>query len=605
MRQAINPSRVSRQLGLRSSHRARAPFSAPWKPNPLRASDGPQGGPPEESDKLKEKFFKSEQPSSTPKKEQLDSKAGVQNPVDLGRAARRAFDDVWSGISNLTSPTRSTYIIDDTLEASAFGFAAPQAAYTTVLVVGATGRVGKIVTRKLLLRGYKIKALVRKASASSAVPSAVDMILGDVGEMKDCQEAVRGVQKVIYCAGARSSFTADLIRVEDRGVMNIAKAMQDEMIRQAAKKRGGLDKNKKRYSASTKKEIADFEKKYHQERWDIVYVGNPDADPSQLGRRAQIEAANENVAIAEITDDNNLIFEGCLPQRGAIAEVGAKMTPLLPEGEHRTKATEGLVLRVRGDGHQYTCVLRTTEGFRFAARFPTRTGYLTVRLPYSAFRSETMAQLPAPGVGGSIALPPRPILIPENIDSVCIRYENRRTNLAAAARLAKGLSAQAEFADAERDQRFELEVDWIKAIPASVMAYLEMSSSETGHTDLQEEGILAKMVEFKRKGEDNLRLSGLGYSIIRPGQLVQEPGGYKALVFDQGDRIEQSISAADVADIALRALHEPEARNKTFDVCYEYQADEDMALYELVANVAVKKSDSYLKTAVSTLAKNT
>ncbi len=43
------------------------------------------------------------------------------------------------------------------------------------------------------------------------------------------------------------------------------------------------------------------------------------------------------------------------------------------------------------------------------------------------------------------------------------------------------------------------------------------------------------------------------------------------MVFDQGDRISQPIAAADVADICLRALHEPESRNKTFDVCYEYE----------------------------------
>lgn len=41
------------------------------------------------------------------------------------------------------------------------------------------------------------------------------------------------------------------------------------------------------------------------------------------------------------------------------------------------------------------------------------------------------------------------------------------------------------------------------------------------------------------------------------GTLVEEPGGYKAIVFDQGDRITESIAAADVADICLRALYEP------------------------------------------------
>jgi hypothetical protein len=44
--------------------------------------------------------------------------------------------------------------------------------------------------------------------------------------------------------------------------------------------------------------------------------------------------------------------------------------------------------------------------------------------------------------------------------------------------------------------------------------------------------------------------------------LQDEPGGYKALVFDQGDRVGQSVSAADVADICLRALHESEVRAK-------------------------------------------
>lgn len=59
-----------------------------------------------------------------------------------------------------------------------------------------------------------------------------------------------------------------------------------------------------------------------------------------------------------------------------------------------------------------------------------------------------------------------------------------------------------------------------------------------------------------RRGEDILRASGLGYTIVRPGPLLEEPGGYKALVFDQGNRIAQTISCADAADVALKVpLH--------------------------------------------------
>jgi hypothetical protein len=120
-------------------------------------SAGPSGSPAPGDDKeqqrleeLRSKFFSNV--SGTPASSPVDS----VNPYVLGRQARKAFDEVWSQLSNLGSPTKS-FIIDDVLEPGRDSdFEAPQAAYTTVLVVGATGRVGRILTRKLLLRGYKV-----------------------------------------------------------------------------------------------------------------------------------------------------------------------------------------------------------------------------------------------------------------------------------------------------------------------------------------------------------------------------------------------------------------------------------------------------------------
>ncbi|KAI5600055.1 hypothetical protein BDE02_01G000200 [Populus trichocarpa] len=45
----------------------------------------------------------------------------------------------------------------------------------------------------------------------------------------------------------------------------------------------------------------------------------------------------------------------------------------------------------------------------------------------------------------------------------------------------------------------------------------------------------------------------------------EEPGGQRALIFDQGNRISQGISCAYVADICVKALHDSTARNKSFD----------------------------------------
>lgn len=171
-----------------------------------RASSQPEGP---EGDDLKQKFFKdpaptspvaprdAEQPGKSSKKlEGLDS----VNPYQLGRQARQAFDDVWTNISRLSSPTRS-FVIDEVMEPGRDAdFEAPQAAYTTVLVVGASGRVGRILVRKLLLRGYTVKALVRQRDASSgedaSLPAAVQIIKGDVGDMNICQDAVKNVDKV-------------------------------------------------------------------------------------------------------------------------------------------------------------------------------------------------------------------------------------------------------------------------------------------------------------------------------------------------------------------------------------------------------------------------
>jgi hypothetical protein len=101
-----------------------------------------------------------------------------------------------------------------------------------------------------------------------------------------------------------------------------------------------------------------------------------------------------NLATAEITEDNNLLFEGALFTRNAVAEVGAKLNPKLPGGDDRFAGCEALTLRVKGEGHTYAAVLVTSDGSRYVARFPSRLRYSTVRLPFSLFRAEKEGQPP-------------------------------------------------------------------------------------------------------------------------------------------------------------------------------------------------------------------
>lgn len=86
------------------------------------------------------------------------------NPVGLGRKSRQIFDEVWRKFSGLGQISRTTRPDDmealDALlirEGPMCEFAIPGAQNTTVLVVGATSRIGRIVVRKLMLRGYSVK----------------------------------------------------------------------------------------------------------------------------------------------------------------------------------------------------------------------------------------------------------------------------------------------------------------------------------------------------------------------------------------------------------------------------------------------------------------
>lgn len=183
-------------------------------------------------------------PSASPRNEvEQDSKEEVGkqpaslslddvNPVGLGRKSRQVFDEVWRKFSELGQLSR-TPRNDEDYESVLVGgpmcdFTIPGAADTTVLVVGVTSRVGRILVRKLMLRGYKVKALVRKDDPETLelLPRSVKIVVGDVGEPSTVKAAVEGCNKVIYCATARSTITGDLNRVDHLGVYNLSKAFQ-------------------------------------------------------------------------------------------------------------------------------------------------------------------------------------------------------------------------------------------------------------------------------------------------------------------------------------------------------------------------------------------
>ena len=107
------------------------------------------------------------------------------------------------------------------------------------------------------------------------------------------------------------------------------------------------------------------------------------------------------------------------------------------------------------------------------------------------------------------------------------------------------------------------------ALQADVKHMVLISSS--GVTD--PDHILNKLGDvmvWKLKGEDYLRASGLPYTIIRPGGLLDNDSGTHRLLVRQGDDLPYTSKLSvtgrgDVAMLAIAALDIPALRNVTFE----------------------------------------
>lgn len=77
------------------------------------------------------------------------------------------------------------------------------------------------------------------------------------------------------------------------------------------------------------------------------------------------------------------------------------------------------------------------------------------------------------------------------------------------------------------------------------------------------------ILKWKRKAEKYLMDSGLPYTIVHPGGLIDEPGGKREIVIgvdDERTEGERSIPREDVAEVMVQALLDSAYRGRSFDI---------------------------------------
>ncbi len=89
---------------------------------------------------------------------------------------------------------------------------------------------------------------------------------------------------------------------------------------------------------------------------------------------------------------------------------------------------------------------------------------------------------------------------------------------------------------------------------------------------------------WKKQAEEYLQRSGVPYTIVRPGGLLNEDNTKPVLMQGADTLFEGSIPRAKVAQVSVEALFQPEARNKVVEIIASSEASQK-PLEELFATV--------------------
>jgi uncharacterized protein YbjT (DUF2867 family) len=418
----------------------------------------------------------------------------------------------------------------------------------TILVAGATGGVGKRVVKTLLDHHYQVKALVQdKAKAQALFGDKVTIYEADITDPSTLtSQIMENVTGVICCTGVKvqpvEGDTPDRAKyyqgvkfympqvvgspekVEYEGIKNLAN-LASQNIRK-----------------TSERVLFDFKNpaKDVQEAWgaldDIVMGGISESQITLASQRA--------------------IFTGNVSTENSGGFVSIRTKNFNPPWD--LSGYEGIDLRVQGDGKRYKFIIRCEgkwDGLGYCYSFDTfNNTWMTIRIPFQdlipVFRAKTV-----PNAG--------------KFDSSCV-YSMQL------------MLSKFEY-DGALNPRFSpgifgLEIENIKAYGGQAKPQFIMISSAgvtrpgRPNLDLEKEPPAVRMndqlggiLTWKLKGENALKESGLNYTIIRPCALTENAPD-QPLILEQGDNIKGQVSRDNIAQLCVKALENPDATNKTFEV---------------------------------------
>jgi uncharacterized protein YbjT (DUF2867 family) len=134
----------------------------------------------------------------------------------------------------------------------------------TVLVVGATGSIGRLVVEQAVARGHTVRALVRASALDAAAVQHFDptahRVVGDLTRVDTLADAVTGIDAVVFAHGSSGSGKAEAELVDYGAVRNVLAALNGRRdVRIALMTSIGVTNRTGAYNRST--EIHDWKRR--------------------------------------------------------------------------------------------------------------------------------------------------------------------------------------------------------------------------------------------------------------------------------------------------------------------------------------------------------
>jgi len=121
----------------------------------------------------------------------------------------------------------------------------------TVLVVGATGSIGRLVAEEALRQGHAVRALVRGRGKARGLPEAARIVVGDVTRPDTLAAALEGIDAVVFTLGSDGRGRAGAESVDYGGVRNVLAALHPHAARIALMTSIGVTNRTGSYNRTT------------------------------------------------------------------------------------------------------------------------------------------------------------------------------------------------------------------------------------------------------------------------------------------------------------------------------------------------------------------